>query len=209
MSIFGTTENSRIIPPMSVPNYLGSSPDPITINKIFFCDVYNSQAAISNLFWDSGAPFLTKVIFEDQALYDPDEEFVLPTTVAPTTAAPTTVAPTTTEEPEMMGLKRSVKINTKSKGKREVTTTKDPFKPANVFISQQGIEELLALKHRCVFTLNNDNKVICPLDDYIKAYADYIRTNYNQIAMAYEQPRDIKPTNRNVFNMLTRDIKFQ
>jgi hypothetical protein len=221
LSLFGDVDGGRIIPTMSVPEYFGSNPDPITINKVFFCDIYNSQASISNLFWDSGAPFITKLLFRDQAIYDPAEEFVLPTTEPTTTvgltttAGPTTTAePTTTGGPTTTGSTTTAGPTTTGPTTTGSTTTAGPTTtgPAvydDVFTMQQGIMDLIEHKTKCVFTLNNDGNVICPIDHFIKAYADYIRTEYNSIATPYEQPREIRPANRNVFNMLTRDIKFQ
>jgi hypothetical protein len=148
LSIFGTYVQGRTIPTYSVPGF--NPPQETTINKIFFCDIYNSQAGISNMLWDSGAPFIIKLFFEDQG----------------------------------------------------------PLGSEGIFMSQPGIMELIERKYRCVYTLNNDNRVICPLDDYIKAYADYIRVQYNMIAAPYEQPREIRQTRRNVFNMVTSGIRF-
>lgn len=190
LSIYGSVQVDRILPTQSVPEPFGSSSNPITINKVFFCDIYNYQSTISNMFWDSGAPFLIMVYCEDQALYDPDHEFTIttlqPTTSAPTTNAPTTVGPTTSTS----------------------TSTTKPL-PTDVFDSQQGIQFLLTHKHRCVFTLNGDGRVICPLDDYIKAYANYIIKNYNIIAAPYEQTAPVTlAANRNIFNLVTRDIKY-
>jgi hypothetical protein len=244
LSIFGNDAVNRIIPTQSVPAPFGNSLPKITINKVFFCDIYNSQVGVSNLLWDSGAPFIVKLLFDDAGLYDPEIEFVLPTTAPETTAdittttgptttdvttttgptttnvttttGPTTTGPTTTDVTTTTGPTTTGEPSTTCNSTTcdpsttaGTTTTEDEQLPPGVFTMQQGIMDLLDMKVKCVFTLSGDDKVICPLDKYIKAYADYIRTNYNTIAASYEQPRDIRPTNRNVFNMLTRDIKFQ
>jgi hypothetical protein len=234
LSIFGTYEQGKTIPTTTVPNAYGSDPLPICIDKIFFCDIYNSHAGISNMLWDSGAPFITKFLFEDQGLYDPEIEFVLPTTAVPTTSAettsaattsaattsaatttavPTTNAPTTVASTTVAGttvagttVAGTTVAPTTSAG---TTTELPPLGPGDVFMSQPGIIDLIEMKARCVFTLSDDGRVICPLDDYIKAYADYVREQYNIIAAQYEQPRDIRQTRRNVFNMVTSGIRFQ
>lgn len=211
LSIFGTFLENRIIPTLSVPAFPTNPPQTITINKIFFCDIYNSHVGISNMLWDSGAPFITKLLFENQGLYDPDIVFTLPTTTqTPTTSSgTTTILPTTTVAPTTAAPTTIVTTETTIE-ETTITSTNSPVPPGpgNVFINQPGIKELLEKKVRCVFTLNNDGRVICPLCDYIKAYANYIRTQYNTVAIPYEQPREIRQVKRNVFNMVTSGIKY-
>ena len=203
LSIFGTYDQGRTIPTYSVSGAI--PPQNVTINKIFFCDIYNSQAGISNMLWDSGAPFINKLFFEDQGLFDPEIDFVISTTQAGTTTEATTTEATTTDAPTTVAGTTEATTSTSTSTS---TTQKPVFGSEGVFMSQPGIEELIERKVRCVFTLNNDGRVICPLDDYIKAYADYIRTQYNTSAAQFEQPREIRQTRRNVFNMVTSGIRF-
>ena len=203
LSIFGTYDQGRTIPTYSVSGAI--PPQNVTINKIFFCDIYNSQAGISNMLWDSGAPFINKLFFEDQGLFDPEIDFVISTTQAGTTTEATTTEATTTDAPTTVAGTTEATTSTSTSTS---TTQKPVLGSEGVFMSQPGIEELIERKVRCVFTLNNDGRVICPLDDYIKAYADYIRTQYNTSAAQYEQPREIRQTRRNVFNMVTSGIRF-
>lgn len=208
LSIFGTYVQGRTIPTYSVPGF--DPPQITTINKIFFCDIYNSHVGISNMLWDSGAPFIIKLFFEDQGLFDPEIEFVLPTTTEPgttvpgTTGAPTT-APPTTDAPTTSG---GTTVEPTTTVATTTTTQQPPLGSDGIFMSQPGIMELIERKYRCVYTLNNDNRVICPLDDYIKAYADYIRVGYNMTAAPFEQPREVRQTRRNVFNMVTSGVRF-
>lgn len=198
LSIYADVNIDAITPPKSIPFYLGSSADPITINKVLFADVYNMQATISNFFWCSDAPFLTNLTFEDQALFDPYTEFMYPTTTESptTTSAPTTSVPTTTTS----GTTTSTTSTTV-----EPTTTD----VQDQFTMQQGIEVLLAHKQKCVYVFNSDQKIICPLEKYIEGYARYIIQHYNTIAAIYETPRECIPTNRNIYDQIARVINLQ
>lgn len=212
LSIFGYYNYGKTIAPMSIPNVLGTDSPLITINKIFFCDIYNSQATISNLMWDSGSPFLTMSLCSDQDIYDPNVTFELPTTTtttgAPTTSTTTSTTTTTISPSSTTSTSTTTAAPTTTTTAAPTTTTTSTTIPPSVFNDMPGIQDLLELKQKCVYTLNNSGSVICPLDKYIKAYADYVRTQYNTVATPYEQPREIRQNRRNIFNMVTNGIKY-
>jgi hypothetical protein len=57
--------------------------------------------------------------------------------------------------------------------------------------------------------LTENGKIICPLKNYIEAYANYILTQYNNLAFNVNQNTTTNAPARNIFDMVTRGVNFR
>ncbi len=197
-AIFGSEKFAMnlLVPASTIPGYTGdhTTIERIQINTAQLYAIHNKIASISRILFGSNAPILKPCDF--QYMYDPTFHCgVMPSTTMPPNMKAPRRAPYPIHEPATDEIPDADSVLDPEDGER-----------GPIYVDDPTVAFLLENIPQSVLTENG--RVIGPMKNYIIAYAKYILTQYNILAMSKTTlAPTVQVSARNIFEFVTKNSR--